>query len=512
MSRHGIYYFQWWIPQHLKNDNFSNKFFRLSLRTTIKRDAVKQTHRLLIVLLELEDKFNNNPSSFGHELMTMKNKLTTVDNLTNEIDDYQIRYTRGFNISLQLEGIDIDTDNLGTQEYMSRFTQDELEDFELWKNKQKSAPLPQTTLEQQPHTVITPEANELLSECLELFVTEKQVNWSGAKGSRTEISVRSKISSFIDTIGDKPASQLTKDDSKTFKQLMLKFPKNKNHLKRYRNKSFKDILSMDIPDEDIASDVTRSGYLKQVSSFLGWLFDEDYTTAQGIQKPLQGVFKGGGDASDKVDAFSDEDLKKLFENDYYFRRKHRTASQHWIPLIGLFTGARLNEICQLYVTDIKCKDGIYYFDINQNEDDKHLKKPYHAREVPIHKKLLDLKFIEYVHSVKTKRLFTELKYHETRYYQKTISNWFRVTYKKNCKVGLKKGEKKVFHSFRHTFITYLVNDLEIPQPKIARLVGQKPNDGSTTTGTYAKKPKLEDINKIIQRIKWNVDFSKIRKW
>ncbi|MCF6252731.1 MAG: hypothetical protein L3J75_15910 [Methylococcaceae bacterium] len=214
MSRHGIYYFQWWIPQHLKNDNFSNKFFRLSLRTTIKRDAVKHTHRLLIVLLELEDKFNNNPNGFGHELMTMKNKLTTVDNLTNEIDDYQIRYTRGFNISHQLEGIDPDTDNLSTQEYMGRFTQYDMECFELWQSKQKPATLPQTTLEHQSSTVITPKPNELLSECLELFVTEKQVNWSGGKGSRTETSVTSKISAFIDTIGDKPASQFVNEHPK----------------------------------------------------------------------------------------------------------------------------------------------------------------------------------------------------------------------------------------------------------------------------------------------------------
>ena len=121
-------------------------------------------------------------------------------------------------------------------------------------------------------------------------------------------------------------------------------------------------------------------------------------------------------------------------------------------------------------------------------------------------------FIDYVKGIKTKRIFPELKYDDKRYYQKTISSWFRVTYKKNCNVGQNKDEKKVFHSFRHTFITYLVNDLEISQPKIARLVGQKPVDGSVTTGRYAKNPKLEDTNKIIQRIKWNVDFSKIRKW
>lgn len=454
MSRHGIYYFQWWIPQRLKSDNFNNKFFRLSLKTTIKREAVKHTHRLLIVLLDLEDKFNNNPDSFGRELLAMKNKITKKESIAimnKQIEDEQRAINHGKKVARKLDEIDLSSVEDEIEDYVGKFNQYDLEcrdDYLKYKSKIQT----ENIIVVQPPTTPTntQKANELLSECLELFVTEKQVNWTGVKGSRTEISVRSKISCFIDTIGDKPASQLTKDDSKTFKQLMLKFPKNKNKLERYEEKSFNDILSMDIPDEDIASDVTRSGYLKQVSSFLGWLFDEDYTTAQGIQTPLRGVFKGGGDASDKVDAFSDNDLEKLFENDYYHKRKHRKASQHWTLLIGLFTGARLNEICQLYKSDIKLKDGIYYFDINQNEADKHLKKPYHAREVPIHKELIKLGFIEFVNGVKTKRLFPELKYDETRYYQKTISNWFRVTYKKNCKVGLKKGEKKVFHSFRHT--------------------------------------------------------------
>ena len=36
----------------------------------------------------------------------------------------------------------------------------------------------------------------------------------------------------------------------------------------------------------------------------------------------------------------------------------------WLPLIALFTGARINEICQLHTSDIQEKNGIAFISIN----------------------------------------------------------------------------------------------------------------------------------------------------
>ena len=68
----------------------------------------------------------------------------------------------------------------------------------------------------------------------------------------------------------------------------------------------------------------------------------------------------------------------------------------WIPLILLFTGARTNEIAQLYVEHIKEKEGIHLFKIKDEQEDQSTKNKSSNREVPIHKTLIDLGFLKYV--------------------------------------------------------------------------------------------------------------------
>lgn len=65
-------------------------------------------------------------------------------------------------------------------------------------------------------------------------------------------------------------------------------------------------------------------------------------------------------ADKKQDPFSREDLKKLFcLSPEYGRNKLKHAHHFWIPLISLYTGARLDEICQLLRTDVINRDGYW---------------------------------------------------------------------------------------------------------------------------------------------------------
>jgi integrase len=141
----------------------------------------------------------------------------------------------------------------------------------------------------------------------------------------------------------------------------------------------------------------------------------------------------------------------LFNNDYYFRNKHRKASQYWIPLLGLFTGARINELCQLYVSDIKEVDGVWVVDIN-GEGSKKLKSLNAQRQVPIHSILINqLKFLEYVEKLRGKEIRSFLELKESRDgYSQGFSKWFNRTFKNNVNVGQLEAEQKNFHSFRHT--------------------------------------------------------------
>jgi integrase len=134
-------------------------------------------------------------------------------------------------------------------------------------------------------------------------------------------------------------------------------------------------------------------------------------------------------------------------------QKPKTA-RFWIPLIGLFCGLRLNEVCQLDTADIKEIEGVACFWITASTEadqtDKRLKTRSSERLVPIHPLLLDLGFMQFAGKRKRAReikLFGEIELGCAGYRSSTFSQWFRRFVRK---AGAD-SDKTCFHSLRHNF-------------------------------------------------------------
>jgi hypothetical protein len=147
------------------------------------------------------------------------------------------------------------------------------------------------------------------------------------------------------------------------------------------------------------------------------------------------------------------------------------AAAYWIPLIGLFAGARLEEIGQLPLTDILEVGGIVYFWFRTEEDedddearprrrkrrgekkgegDKSIKTRAGRRRVPVHRILIELGFLKYLAARRDagdKMLFPQLKAYRGRWTKNFSRYWGR--YQDNY---ITADEAYVFHSFRHSFI------------------------------------------------------------
>ena len=84
---------------------------------------------------------------------------------------------------------------------------------------------------------------------------------------------------------------------------------------------------------------------------------------------------------------------------------------YWVPLLGLYTGCRLNEICQIHLTDMKLIKKVWCLSINTDSDDKRIKNISSKRTIPIAQPLIELGFIsylEYLDKLGVKRVFHEL--------------------------------------------------------------------------------------------------------
>jgi integrase len=69
---------------------------------------------------------------------------------------------------------------------------------------------------------------------------------------------------------------------------------------------------------------------------------------------------------------------------------------YWIPLIGLFSGARTGELAQLRVVDVDASAPAPFMSITNEGERQKIKTDAGIRVVPVHPELVRLGFLDYV--------------------------------------------------------------------------------------------------------------------
>lgn len=194
--------------------------------------------------------------------------------------------------------------------------------------------------------------------------------------------------------------------------------------------------------------------------FFKWALTKDWITrnfAENVKIP-----DNKKTPDQKKRPFTVEQVQTMFKPETYFKSTEAHASRYWVPLIGLLTGMRQNEICQLEVNDIIKEDssGYWYFNITVEGEDKKLKNNSSWGKVPISQHLIDLGFLEYVDGKRVEgqvKIFPELKKHGDRY-GKEISKLFNEIFKRKF-LSIDERKHRDFHSFRRFFIDNLKQNL-----------------------------------------------------
>jgi integrase len=166
-------------------------------------------------------------------------------------------------------------------------------------------------------------------------------------------------------------------------------------------------------------------------------------------------------------------LLALFGHEGWLSREFLHPHFYWLMILGLYTGARINELCQLRLIDFIKVKGVDVISVaDEDEEGKVRAKNGNARRrVPIHSELIRLGLLRWVKSrraVGGTNLFDEIKPGRDGHGQDP-SKWFG-RYRKRC--GILETQSKVFHSFRSGFISQLMN-ADVSGPKIAGIVGHE---------------------------------------
>jgi len=321
-----------------------------------------------------------------------------------------------------------------------------------------------------------------VADIIEKYCEEK--NLSGAWTLQTDQENRSIYGSFLEIVGEKiTTNQIDFAIARQYKDVILKLPPNMRKSPLLKGLSIQQIITKDLDSMSVRS---MNKYLSAVSSLMGWAVRQGYIDRNFFDKL---TIKTSGNISEERLPFDQKDLDNLLD----YPKKPLHDYYHWLPLLAYYTGARLEELCSLYLDDIYQDGGIWVIDINRKTKDKHIKTDSSIRKIPLHDSLVGMDFLSFINKQRLKgheRLFPELKYQNLKY-GKAASKWFK---RYRDKKGIT-DDRKAFHSFRHTF-TERLKIAGVAPHFIGALLGHR--DETMTTGRYGSgRWPLKDLHKAI---------------
>jgi integrase len=152
------------------------------------------------------------------------------------------------------------------------------------------------------------------------------------------------------------------------------------------------------------------------------------------------------------------ELSVLFSSPIYLQgarpKGGKGEAAYWMPLLALYSGARLNELAPMCVDDVKAdpSSGVRFMTVIEDEDaGRSLKTENSVRAFPIHPELVRIGFLEFVGqrraSGPSARLFPQLTPGSKGGFGEAFSKWFG---RHKHSLGID-NKNSVFHSFRHGF-------------------------------------------------------------
>ncbi|MEV9644244.1 tyrosine-type recombinase/integrase [Aliarcobacter butzleri] len=406
-----------------------------------------------------------------------------IDNLVKEFKEIKFSDIVNRNNEMTIEEIDEQIKQLKNNEYKNLIKHEmgDIQNFLISKNEDFEFGLPQDLGEKLEEYIIQIKINAL-NEVKKSIKLEKFTNSNFVQDEK-KIKIEEAINEYYASRSSGKNLQNEKK-IKTHLNMFIDFCKNEQ-IEYVQKLQYKDITNFKkylVEKKPLAKVNTLNKVIVNISTFLNYCTNKAHYLNVSITKDLRFKATIKEKQESKRDPFLEEDLQNIFNNlNMFLFTKNGKKIKHYeeyqmVLKIGLYTGARLDEICQLTKDDIKKEDEIWHFDFNI-EKNKTIKNIYSIRKVPIHSKI-ENEVLNFIENLNRNNLFN--------FKMNTFSKDFSLF--KAKKLGF--GEKKVFHSFRNTIQEYLKQKM-VEIALIDEIVGHE-NKISKITLAYTNSYSLQN--------------------
>ncbi|GKN80064.1 integrase [Klebsiella pneumoniae] len=350
---------------------------------------------------------------------------------------------------------------------------------------------------------ITPSVT--VASLFEQYEAENAQNWKPATLRENQSSHAALIEIF-DYLGlGADANTVTRADVLRIRDVLQQLPKNRKQ--RFKDAPLVDLLGREEKTDCLDVVTINNKYLIKMAAVFKWavrndLIKKNMTEGLELKVPQR-------KASEARNAFSTEQVGQLLVAAKAYSQKASGKPYHYyVTVLAAITGARLNEVAQLQVKDVRVTEaGTVYIHINEDDSSlpgKSIKNAHSDRCVPLVDGAYGFVLADFMDLLEARRnanascasngndamVFDGLRLMKNGYGEQ-VSKWFNRTLLPKV---LADRDGLAFHSFRHTVATQLKqHGVELAYAQA--IMGH--SSGSITYDRYAKEVEVDRLVNVL---------------